>query len=56
MFVSAVSGLFLKMIYHRASMVVHLLQLKFSMVLVNLSLELSMHFDDVISFPKLNKK
>ena len=32
MFVSTVSGLFLKLIYHGAGMVVHLLLLKFSMV------------------------
>ena len=31
MFVSPVSGLFLKLIYHRAGTVVHLLLLKFSM-------------------------
>ena len=37
--VSAVSGLFLKLIYYGASMVVHLLQLKFSMALIIASFE-----------------
>ena len=31
-FVSSVNELFLKLIYHRASMIVHILLLKFSMV------------------------
>ena len=39
--VSAVSGLFLKLIYHGAGMVVHLLLLKFSMPVDNLINEAS---------------